>query len=148
MLYKIKQNIINNLAIFFLLFSFIFLNYLVFFGNNSVIAASTGISIATLIGGTTGGVSDVCCNGIVLSFDSIDSSNRSILDGDALWETGSTNSYNYHNEFTEGYYTLGLLSQGQCITIESECESAENIPVIKHVGTNGIPTINITGGGI
>lgn len=151
MLYKIKQNIINNLTIFFLLFSFVFLNYLVFFGNNSVIAQSTGGSsmMATLIGGTTEGVSDVCCNGIVLEFDSIDSSNMNILDGEALYgfSTGVTQSYDHHNEFTEGYYTLGLLSQGMCMTIDSECEDSESMPLIKHIGTGGSQA-DSTGGGI
>lgn len=92
---------------------------------------------ASLIGGQTEGVSDLCCNGTILEFSSVEPQNQNILDGEALWETGKTDSYDYGNEFSEGYWTLGTVSQGVCITIESECESSENVQVINLIGTGG-----------
>lgn len=141
------QKIIEKTTLLFIFGAFLFLNYLVFLGENSVIAQSIGGGggatsfLTTLIGGETQGISSddipLCCNGIKLEFSSIDSSNMYIVDEGTpvLWDWVDTLSYQNGNEFTEGYYTVGLLARGQCITIESECEETEDIPVIKVIGT-------------
>jgi hypothetical protein len=93
--------------------------------------------LATLIGGQTNGVSDLCCNGVVLDFDSVDSTNISILDGEALFVPGISSSYDHGNEYSSGYNTVGNLITGLCVTIESECESVDSMPIIISIGTSG-----------
>jgi hypothetical protein len=94
---------------------------------------------ATLIGGTTGGVNDdeVCCNGIVLDFESNFPGNPLVLDGYALfvpfiskgWETDD-------NHYDENYNTLGTVRQGLCFLPDDYCESFETILEVVHVGTS------------
>ncbi len=136
MIYINKKIFLEKIIVSFVFVAFIALNYFVFFGKNSVIAQSIDIT-AVAIGGKTEGVSDLCCNGIILDFESIDSGNPWILDGEAIFVPISSQSYDHGNEFTEGYYTLGKLSTGICLTITSECESADVMPQIKVIGTGG-----------
>ncbi len=94
---------------------------------------------ATLIGGTTGGVNDdeVCCNGVVLDFESNFPGNPLILDGYALfvpfiskgWETDD-------HHYEEDYNTLGTVRQGLCFIPDDYCESFETILEVVHVGTS------------
>ncbi len=94
---------------------------------------------ATLIGGTTGGVNDdeVCCNGIVLDFESNFPGNPLILDGYALFVPGLSKGWETdNNHYEEDYNTLGSVRQGLCFTPESECYSVETILEVVHVGTS------------
>lgn len=94
---------------------------------------------ATLIGGTTGGINDdeVCCNGVVLDFESNFPGNPLILDGYALfvpfiskgWETDD-------HHYEEDYNTLGNVRQGLCFIPDDYCESFETILEVVHVGTS------------
>jgi hypothetical protein len=93
---------------------------------------------ATLIGGETNGVTDVCCNGVVLDFDSVNPLNLSILDGEALFDPVLSTSYDNGNEYSSGYNVLGNIMPWMCITVSSECESAEQIPRIRNIGTAGM----------
>jgi hypothetical protein len=138
-----KNNLSTKISVSILFCAFVVAGYFVFYSPNSVIAQSGGSSFITfLIGGETKGISNsgtpLCCNGIKLEFGSVDSNNQYIVDqGEpVLWEPGMSQSYDSGNEFTQGYNTVGLLTPGQCITISSECESTENINVIRIIGTS------------
>lgn len=98
--------------------------------------ANAQASFATLIGGTTNGVSDVCCNGVVLDFDSVNQANPLILDGEALFDPVLSTSYDNGNEYSSGYNVLGNVMQWICITVESECYSSESILRIRNIGTS------------
>ena len=146
--YITTNNFAKKILAGFLFTALLFISYLTFFGPDSVVAQSGGSGssyMATLIGGETEGVSDVCCNGIILSFSSINSNNQNILDGDAMFVPKSSESYDNGNEFSEGYNTLGLLSQSICLDIAQECESGDIMPQIKVIGT--APSQNSGGGG-
>lgn len=92
---------------------------------------------AMWIAGETGGVEDVCCNGVIVSFESIDSKNQYYLDGEAIIIPGVSKLYSAGNEMSEGYCTLGKVNQyGFCLTISSECESVEQYPQVVAVGTS------------
>ena len=107
--------------------------FVVFSEKNETDAAS----MATLIGGTTGGVSDLCCNGIIVEFDSNFPTNMNILDGEALIVPLISGLYDSGNEMTEGYNTLGKVTPfGICVTIESECYSVEMMTQVISVGTS------------
>jgi hypothetical protein len=108
-----------------------------FFTQTPKVDAQTSYT-ATLIGGETNGVSDVCCNGVVLDFDSINPLNLSILDGEALFDPILSSSYDNGNEYSSGYNVLGNIMPWMCITVSSECESAEQIPRIRNIGTAGM----------
>jgi hypothetical protein len=101
-------------------------------------AQSISSFTATLIGGKTKGVTDVCCNGVVLGFSAADKTNIFVLDGDAIFIPGLSNSYLSGNEFTTQYNQLGNLLPSLCVTVESECESAKEIPMVWHIGTSAL----------
>ncbi len=109
------------------------------FSNTRTVHAITSI-MATLIGGTTNGVSDICCNGVVLDFDSISPMNMSILDGEAIFVPIVSRSYDNGNEYSSGYNVIGNLMPGVCVQVEAECESVESMPVIRNIGTSGMPS--------
>ncbi len=102
--------------------------------------SSSGASgyIATMIGGETEGVSSetTCCNGVVLEFSSDFPANQFILDGEALFVPGISTSYDYGNEYSEGYHTLGTVRQGLCFIPDDYCESVESILEIRVIGTS------------
>lgn len=93
--------------------------------------------LATLIGGTTDGVTDVCCNGVVLEFSSQNTLNTSILDGEALFVPVVSTSYSSGNEYSSDYATLGTIMPGLCFDVEDECYSVSSMPIIKTLGTSG-----------
>jgi hypothetical protein len=108
----------------------------IYFNSQKVSAQSSGSSVALLIGGTTEGVSDFCCNGLVLEFDSVNPAIPLILDGEAIFVPGISDSYDNGNEYSEEYNTLGKLGPGVCVTPDSECESVEYMPEIQVIGTS------------
>lgn len=114
------------------LFTFLYINEYVNVSN------AQSSFMATLIGGTTNGSTDICCNGIILDFDSQDQTNLYILDGEALFMPIFSRSYVEGNEQSSGYNVLGNLVPGLCLDVEAECESATQIPVIKSIGTSGL----------
>ena len=91
---------------------------------------------ATTIGGQTNGVTDLCCNGVVLDFDSINPLNPFILNGEALFVPLLSGSYSNGNEFSSGYNTLGTVVPGICLTVESECYTPEYKLTIRKIGTS------------
>lgn len=93
--------------------------------------------LSTLLGGTTGGVRYVCCNGVVLNFNSINPGNPNILDGQALWVPGVTRSYDHTREFLPGFCTVGKLIPGACMTVSSGCSTPRPMPIIQEIGTGG-----------
>ena len=105
--------------------------------NSKTAEAQISSYTALSIGGETEGVSDLCCNGIVLDFSSVSPASPWILDGEALWVPLLSASYSNGNEFTSGYNTLGTLMPGICITIESECYTPEYKITIRTIGTSG-----------
>lgn len=112
------------------------------FYSSPTVNAQIGALIYRFIGGQTTGIdftnTTLCCNGFWLGFDSVQPSNISIINGDsALWIPGFTQTYDNHNEFTQGYCSLGTIVPGPCLTVASECYSLEIVPVIQRVGTGG-----------
>jgi len=105
-----------------------------YFYIDHVKKAEAAVSLATLIGGRTLGVIDVCCNGIVLGFTSVQPLNPNILYGSALFSVGSQ-SYDHGNEFSAGFCSLGSLIPNVCVDIESECESSSYMPQVNQIGT-------------
>ncbi len=114
------------------------LQYVLLFAPTAYAQSISGYT-ATLIGGTTNGVTDVCCNGVVLDFDSVNPLNLAILDGEALFDPILSTSYDNGNEFSSGYNVVGSIMPWTCITVESECYSVEVIPRIRMIGTSGLP---------
>ncbi len=112
------------------------LQYLFLFAPSAYAQSISGYT-ATLIGGTTNGVTNVCCNGVVLDFDSVNPLNLFILDGEALFDPILSTSYDHGNEFTSGYNVVGTIMPWTCITVESECYSVEVLPRIRTIGTGG-----------
>ena len=94
---------------------------------------------ATLIDGTTGGINDdeLCCNGIVLDFESRWPENPIFLDGYALFVPGISRGWETEdNQYEEGYNVIGNVRQGLCFIPDDYCESVETILEIVHVGTS------------
>lgn len=108
----------------------------IYFNAKEVNAQSSSSYTATLIGGETEGIADFCCNGLVLEFDSVSQANTFILDGEAIFVTGISDTYDNGNEYSEGYNTIGKLRPGLCFLPDEECESAEYIPEIQLIGTS------------
>lgn len=89
------------------------------------------------IGGKTKGTGDtMCCNGIVLDFESQEPMNPWILDGEAIFTPGISESYEAYNEFDEGYCTIGKLFTFICLDPENECAGGSIMPGILTVGTS------------
>lgn len=106
------------------------------FSSNNISAQSSSYT-ATLIGGETGGVEEVCCNGVIVSFESVNTLNPNILDGEAIIIPGVSQIYDHGNEMSEGYCALGKVTPyGVCVTIESECYSVEIMTQVISVGTS------------
>ena len=92
---------------------------------------------ATMIGGKTEGYQDVCCTGMILAFESVDSKNPLILDGDAMYQPGLSTSYSYYLETASGSCALGKIT-GQMICLDpgEECYSGTTYPLITTIGTS------------
>lgn len=119
----------------FVMFTFQYMHTFLPF-NTKTAEAQISEYIGVSIGGETQGVADLCCNGIVLDFDSVNPLSPYILDGEALWVPLLSSSYQNGNEFSSGYNVLGTLMPGLCITIESECYTPEYKITIRTIGTS------------
>lgn len=127
---------INTSIQIILLSIFIFTAILIFDEHKKTEAQISGYT-GFLIGGTTEGIDEVCCNGVKLSFDSVSPMNQFILDGEALFTPIVSTSYREGNELTQGYCTLGVNFPGVCLTVSSECYTPEYIMTIRSIGTGG-----------
>ncbi len=118
-------------------FGFAMFGFQYMFSKQVTAQAQISEYLAISIGGETNGVSDVCCNGVVLDFDSVAPLSPWILDGEALFVPGLSASYSNGNEFSSGYNTLGTLMPGICLTVSSECYTPEYKITIRTIGTSG-----------
>ncbi len=134
---NLKFGTLCTLYIFGLaMFSFQYMHtYMPF--NTKTAEAQISEYIGVSIGGETEGVSDLCCNGLVLEFSSISPLSPWILDGEALFVPGLSAGFANGNEYSEGYNTLGTLMPGLCLTISSECYTPEYKITVRTVGTSG-----------
>lgn len=105
-------------------------------------AQVSGITIPYLtnvIGGYTEGIGKtVCCNGVVLSFKSVNPLNLAILDGEALFIPGFSTSYMNWQEANIGFCTLGNLVTTTCLNPELDCLAGQPMPTIISIGTSGL----------
>jgi len=99
-------------------------------------ALSTDL-IATLIGGHTEGIEDICCNALIISFTRIPLLSIYIVDGKVMYGP-SSKGYQNDNELSEGYCALGTLSTSFCLDPVQECESGELMKEVDLVGTSGL----------
>lgn len=100
---------------------------------------------ARFIGGTTGGPRDICGAGAILNFNSNQKFNPFVLDGNAIWLTGFTDSNLSFREFTPGACTIGKLLPGLYSTNILGCVDLRPrlLPIIQTIGTSGALCLGI-----
>lgn len=135
MIEALKKLNFSTLCILYV-FGFAMFGFQYMFSNQVTAQAQISAYTAVAIGGETQGVTDLCCNGVILDFDSVNPLSPWILDGEALFVPGLSSSYENGNEFSSGYNVLGTVRPGICVTVESECYSVEYHLEIGVIGTS------------
>lgn len=107
------------------------------FFENKLEAQTSTTPAALYIGGYTLGPGKTkCCNGTSVAFSSIDLKIPVILNGEALFIPGVSQTLLYGKQLLPSYCTLGFLVPGACLTAASECQTPVNMPMILYVGTS------------
>lgn len=132
-----KKYVVRNVAfIAIALIAIVVVFTYAFIARNNVGAQA---SIAQMIGGKTQGVQQVCCNGLILGFESVNSAQPLILDGEAIYMPGLSASFSYYLESASSSCSLGkLLGQVPCLDPGEECASSGSYPLIATVGTSAV----------
>lgn len=94
--------------------------------SSSIVAyAQSGLGLYVIFGGTFDGEMEVCCNGFTVGVDATTQTGGGTY---LIWWQAIGTSFKQWYMPLEGNNTLGqAISGGQCITIESECESTEDV---------------------